>query len=321
MTPAVATRGPGRSGLPPVVENRPVSVTAPYRGPLGAPTPERPLVALPPDPLPMVRDRRLRKGWRYVGVFTPELSLCLALAQVGPFRQSFWAVWDRAAGQLHDRTKRHAGGVRMTPGRAQLQSADATIDLRFDEDDGSPIETITPYGGAYAWTIKRGAVAIRGSVHVGGREHLIDGLAVIDDSGGYPPRHTVWNWAAGIGEDVAGRTIAWNLATGIHDDAFASEQTVWIDGVPRHVGPVRFAVDLSAVDDALGQRDGERPVPDDERGVALRFTREAVREHHENLLLMRQSYEQPFGTVSGRLPGGVELRTGFGVMEHHDVVW
>ncbi|WP_320669236.1 DUF2804 family protein [Patulibacter defluvii] len=298
-----------------------MTVTTAYRGPLAAPTAARPRVPLPPDRLPLVRDRRLRKGWRYVGYFGEELSLCLALAYVGPLRQAFWAVWDRREGRLHERTYRHAAGVRMTPGHAALSTREVGFDLRFAEQDGAPMETVTPYGGAYAWTVKRGAIALRGTVRVGGREHRIDGPGIIDDSGGYPPRHTVWNWAAGVGEDVRGRAVAWNLATGIHDDAGASEQTVWIDGVPRHVGPVRFAVDLSAVDDALGQRDGQAPVPDEERGVALRFHREAVREHRENLIVMRQSYEQPFGTVTGTLPGGVELRSAFGVMEHHDVVW
>jgi hypothetical protein len=52
----------------------------------------------------------------------------------------------------------------------------------------------------------------------------------------------------------------------------------------------------------------------------LRFAAEATREHNENLLLVRSRYRQPFGTFSGRV-GGVELATGYGVMEAHDVWW
>ena len=77
---------------------------------------------------------------------------------------------------------------------------------------------------------------------------------------------------------------------------------MWIDGVAREVGPVRFAGDLSSV--------GE-----------LRFAEEAVRERRENRLLVRSRYRQPFGTFSGALPGDVALADGYGVMEDHDVWW
>jgi hypothetical protein len=33
------------------------------------------------------------KRWRYVGVFCEELMACAARVQVGPARQSFWAVF------------------------------------------------------------------------------------------------------------------------------------------------------------------------------------------------------------------------------------
>ena len=36
---------------------------------------------------------------------------------------------------------------------------------------------------------------------------------------------------------------------------------------------------------------------------------------------MRYSYLQPLGTFSGALPGGLELASGLGVMEHHDAHW
>ena len=65
---------------------------------------------------------------------------------------------------------------------------------------------------------------------------------------------------------------------------------------------MRFADDLSRV--------GE-----------LRFVEEAVRERHENRVLVRSRYRQPFGTFSGALPGGVALADGYGVMEDHDVWW
>jgi hypothetical protein len=56
-------------------------------------------------------------------------------------------------------------------------------------------------------------------------------------------------------------------------------------------------------------------------GGALEFTAGAMRARHDNLLIFRSEYEQPFGTFRGTLPGGVELAEGYGVMERHVAVW
>jgi hypothetical protein len=53
----------------------------------------------------------------------------------------------------------------------------------------------------------------------------------------------------------------------------------------------------------------------------LRFSAEAERARRENLLLVRSSYRQPFGTFAGRLPDGSELAQGYGVMESHEAWW
>ena len=44
----------------------------------------------------------------------------------------------------------------------------------------------------------------------------------------------------------------------------------------------------------------------------LRFTREAVRARHENLIVLRSDYEQPFGTFSGELPVAGRAARGLG---------
>jgi hypothetical protein len=139
-------------------------------------------------------------------------------------------------------------------------------------------------------------------VALGGRPRTLDARAVIDDSAGYHARRTAWRWSAGVGVAVSGAQVAWNLVDGVHDAPEASERTVWIDGEPHEVGPVRFAPGLEAVGD-------------------LRFSAEAVRASSENLVIMRSDYEQPFGTFSGGLPVAGELREGYGVMERHEVVW
>lgn len=146
-----------------------------------------------------------------------------------------------------------------------------------------------------------------GEVVLDGVAHAVDACAVVDDSAGYHARHTAWRWSAGVGRCEDGRAAAWNLVEGINDPLRGSERTVWIDGVPVETAPAAFAADLSAVTTADG---GE-----------LRFAAEAVRERNENMLLVRSSYRQPFGTFSGALPGAIPLAEGYGVMEQHTAAW
>ena len=65
---------------------------------------------------------RMLKRWRWVGVYGPDESLCVGSVRMGPARQSFWAVWERDAGRLHERTVRSAGGIELEPGRVRVQA-------------------------------------------------------------------------------------------------------------------------------------------------------------------------------------------------------
>jgi hypothetical protein len=294
--------------MPPV---RPPSTgIPPYRGQFGVIRPAAfDRLPLPPVRMPAWRGTRPLKRWRYVGVYGPDLMVCVGHARVGPGRQSFWAVWDRATRRLRERTRLSGGGVRLgldRPGRVLVVGDGVEIDLALDEVDG--VETVCPNGDAYAWTRKQGGVRARGTVVLDGVVRELDALAMIDDSAGYHARRTAWRWGAGVGRADDGRTLAWNLVAGINDPPRASERTVWVSGVPAEVGPAaRFADDLSSV------------ATDD--GVDLRFAAEAVRERRENLLFVRSAYRQPFGTFAGALPGGLVLAEGWGVMEEHTAHW
>jgi hypothetical protein len=197
-----------------------------HRGRFGDPRPPGVAeLALPPAAMPSRRGLRPLKAWRYVGVFGPEVMICLAAVRLGPARQWFWAVWDRERGRLDEHTVRRPGEVELSFGRAAIRTPGLTVELALAETDG--VETVSPSGDAYAWTRKQGGIEATGS------------LTVADLSGA-----------------------------------------------------------------------GE-----------LRFAAEAERRRHENLLLVRSRYRQPFGTFSGALPGGSRLASGWGVMEDHDVNW
>lgn len=296
MTGTPTTAIPG-----PLLTSRPELAGLPYRGTFGSPRQSALAgLALPPAPMPSHQGGRPLKAWRYVGVYGSDLMVCAASVRVGRARQAFWAVWDRRRGRLLERTARGHGQVELSPSRLVVRGRGAQVDLSLEEVAG--IETVCRSGDAYAWTRKQGGIRAEGEVRLRDETVPLEARAVIDDTAGYYQRHTAWCWCAGVGTSADGREVAWNLVAGVNDPPSASERTVWIDGEPQEAAPVAFAPDLSRV--------GE-----------LEFTAEAVREHRENLLLVRSSYRQPFGRFSGRLPGGLELTTGFGVMEEHDVWW
>jgi hypothetical protein len=237
---------------------------------------------LPPGRMPAWRRGRPLKRWRYEAVYAPELMLCMGDARIAGVAQRWWAV-ALPDGQLFE------GGH------------DAPIELSVDEGPG--VEVVSPHGRSYIWTRKQAGVEVVATVRVGGRELRVDGpFGFIDESAGYHARHTRWRWSAGVGRARDGRAVAWNLVEGVHDAPRASERTVWVDGEPHEVEPLAFTEDLSAVG-------------------GLRFTEWSAREDHTNRLVMRSDYRQPFGSFEGELPGGLELESGYGVMEWHDVRW
>jgi len=248
---------------------------------------------LPPRRMAPLRAGRPLKRWRYVGVYRPELMLCVGEAHVAGVRQRWWAIALPDGTLLEGRR-----GVRLRPGRVQ---AGDVIDLELDE--GAGVEVVSPHGRSWVWTRKQGGVPVRGEVRVNGRTHALEGSdGFVDDSAGYHARHTAWRWSAGVGRAEDGRPVAWNLVDGVHDVDAASERTVWLDGEPQEVPPQAFAGDLSRV--------GE-----------LDLREWVAREAQANLGIMRNRYRQPFGEFSGRLPGGLRLAEGYGVMEEHDVLW
>jgi len=261
-----------------------------------------------------MRGTRPLKRWRYIGVFADQLMVCAALVQVGPTRQSFWALLDRTSGELRERTR-----LLPRPGEVQLEHADAAgrgrlwiadrgieLDLVLEEQEG--ITALCPHGRYAVWTRKQAGVAAHGTLSVdGGPARPVAGRAVIDDTAGHHARVTEWFWSAGVGEGVDGVRVGWNLVSGVNDPPSGSERAVWVDGIPREVPAVAFGEDLTRVSCAEGSR--------------LCFHAEAERCRRERLLIVSSEYRAPFGTFSGTLPGGLELRSGLGVMEHHCARW
>jgi hypothetical protein len=282
-----------------------VSPELPWRGP----GPDRPDIPLPPDRMPLRRGGRALKRWLYVGVFADDFLLCGARVQVGPLGQTFWVILDREAGEMHEHTR-----IRLPGARGEVWTEDELVRIMAGKNvranllpgEGRPVEAICPTGeGEYVWTRKSADIPFECDVRVNGKRWKVEARGIRDESAGYHPRHTVWNWSAGVGHVADGRSVGWNLVNGINDPPERSERAIWVDGEPFEPGPVSFE-GL----DAIAFEDGSR----------LDFDAECERSREENLVLLRYTYRQPFGRFTGTLPG-LELERGLGVMEHHDAVW
>lgn len=248
--------------------------------------------------------RRLRGGrplkrWRWVGAFTDEVMLCAAEANIAGVPVSWWAIWDRQARTMAERTRK--GRPEAVVGESSVAVDSPPYRLRLDVGRGSAVETISLHGAQPIWTRKT-PVEVTGEVRMGERRIVLTGArGLMDESAGYHARHTEWKWSTGVGATADGTPVTWNLVTGLHDADEASERTVWIGDTPHHVAPQPFADDLAAVG-------------------ALSFDAESTRAHRENRLILASDYEQPFGTFEGSLPEAGAI-TGHGVMERHAARW
>lgn len=258
--------------------------------------------------MPLFRGSRPLKRWRYVGVFGEQFMICAASIQVGPARQTFWAVFERAGGLLLERTRLipRRGTLDLTPGRLRIHDDAVLLDLALGETDG--IEARCPNGDAHVWTRKQAGVRATGTLTLDARPPIpIDALAVIDDTAGHHRRVTEWWWAAGVGASPDGTPLAFNLVQGVNDPPSGSERAVWVAGVAHEVPAVRFSADLSTISS--------------EDGSKLVFAPEAQRSRRDNLVLVSSDYRAPFGSFSGTLPGSIPLEHALGVVEHHRARW
>src|SRR3954447_4902479 len=96
---------------------------------------------LPPGRMPLLRRGRQLKRWRYVGVYGPEVMLCVGVARIGVIRKAWWAVV--AAGQpVREGTR----GIRLDGSRVFIDFEGVRADLLVEEGGG--VESVNEHGGS-----------------------------------------------------------------------------------------------------------------------------------------------------------------------------
>lgn len=286
-----------------------------------------------------------RKRWIYLGICMPEWVLGVAVVDLGFASNAFAYVgergakrpaeWKAVASPWAATVDRHSAAFSGRGGRvwATLPEGDhagvlegefsrgrgkrGRFALTLDGGASGAVTCVAPAGtgGDSRWnlTIKNNTVTAGGVLEWAGRSFELDAAPVIVDvTEGYPARRTVWRWASGAGRVEGVGTVGFNFCALHNDSDRARENVLWVDGVPRALGRVRFGFDRFHPDQGEWSIEGER--------VSLKFTPWGMRDGYEDMGLVESRFVQPYGVFHGVIDG-VKVDGVTGVVEDHEAYW
>lgn len=279
--------------------------------------------------------------FNFVGFMAEDFMAGVAVVNLGLIKNGFAYHFDRNTGELTEASV-------LTPIRAKVRPTPDTplsnintsslsisiseagvkcntkqfsLEVDFTAPHPNPLRVLsrTGYRG-WTYTDKRSPVPIKGSMTVNGNLREIespDVLALTDWSAGYMRRETFWSWAASAATLADGRTFGMNLAAGVNETGF-TENMIWIDGAPIHIGPVHFD---------YKENDTTSPwhITSMDGIVDLTFTPEGFRDEKVNAVFMGSLFTQLCGSFTGTVtpPGAppVTITKAPGFCEDHFARW
>ncbi len=293
------------------------------------------------------------KRWQFIGVFSPEYIVGLAVVDVGYLGMGWMYLYDRKTKELIEWEAKSPLGTHVLAERdpkrgcwslhkkdqhleiradAEKLSRTVEIDLRrkgkhikgrFELVDGGQ-SALAYLGGMAAdrfnLTYKTAGLLTSGKLTL--NDQPIDfprdtTRGLVDWTWGCPARETYWNWSACTGLLSDGRTIGWNLATGINEGKNV-ENAFWVDGELEALGSVRFDYDPKNMMEPW-------EIKDEHERVSLRFQPEGMRSENINALVIKSRFFQPFGVYQGTITreNGEVLSIDNlpGVAEEHFALW
>ena len=112
--------------------------------------------------LPLFRGLRPLKKWRYLGVYGPDVQMCVGIARIGGAYQAFWAVHNRTTDAFRERA-----ALRPILHFDETSARFDGVDVAYQRA-GDPVEVVSRHGKQLIWTRKT-PVRITGT---------IDGIAI-----------------------------------------------------------------------------------------------------------------------------------------------
>ncbi|SCY33546.1 DUF2804 domain-containing protein [Desulfoluna spongiiphila] len=279
--------------------------------------------------------------FNFVGFMADEFLAGVAVVDLGLIKNGFAYHFDRKTGVLTETSvlTPFRATIRPTPDTPMsrintsslaLTISETGVDCRtdtfslkaeFTAPHPAPLRVAsrTGYRG-WTYTDKRSPVSVKGTFSVNGTTTEIASphvLALTDWSAGYMRRNTFWSWASSAAVLADGRPFGMNLAAGVNETGF-TENMIWIDGAPVHIGPVHF-----------DYRDNDTTTPwritSMDGIIDLTFTPEGHREEKVNALVMGSLFTQLCGSFTGTVtpPGAdpVPVTNAPGFCEDHFARW
>ena len=290
------------------------------------------------------------KKWQYVGLYSQEFIIGLAIVDAGYVGNIFGYVYNRSSKVLWqiERVAPMAKGIRVdrsihnavcsytSPTErmrfeshlalnkrsidvrlfAEGQELDIRVELKDDIAEHPPLQTLMPTpDNDCTFTHKTAGLTALGNIRLGNqRWELTDypTFAVIDTTIGYHARETFWNWASFAG-CCNGHQVGLNLA-----QPTSAENAFWIDGKRYQIGPVHFS---------YNEKNPLEPwkITSEDGQIDLVFQGEGCRRQNLNYQIISSRFQQPFGYFSGTLhPKGhdpVKIDAITGVVEEHFAKW
>ena len=299
------------------------------------------------------------KRWQYIGLYTEELILGVAVVHAAYVGNVFCYLYDRKRELLweQERIAPLAAGIRVDRNvnrgvvsymadneriridndldngirgfDLRLRSSGRTLSCSFELHDKlstmTPLQVVTPTAEKdFTFTHKAAGLPVLGEVRLGEFRYELDprrDSAAVDLSFGYPAQQTEWNWASFAGFSSSGRRIGLNLVAPIFHQRF-NENGFWLEGKLYKLGPAHFSYEApDQVWTISSSREGEK-----HDGVSFSFLFKplGVRSQDLDYKLVVSRFQQPFGIYSGwiELEGErIEFEDVPGVVEEHFARW
>lgn len=282
------------------------------------------------------RRRSQRKAWMFIGAYSEDLMVGMAIADAGFLANAFAYFYvpgeniykeqkvllpfgfpNNFDGGLFDRWNLRNFNIESHNGILRGScSGDFQMTIELEHNDKGLSFICPTVDRPFNFTYKNLCLPTKVSVFYKGKQYTLEGLqGGLDLSKGYPPRHTTWKWALVSGQTKEGIPVGMNLFRG-HNGKY--ENAAWIGEERILLSNTNFIYDKTKkLDEQIWTLQTEDGLVD------LKFTPSKARREKIDVKFLSHDFTQPFGKFEGTIKhnGQTHELTGYGPTEEHESLW
>ncbi len=292
-----------------------------------------PTLSFPKD-IPTQSRRFKRKTWFFIGGYSKDWYVGLAIVDAGYLAKAFCYIYDTKNKKLIEdeitvpfgfeknfdpgfnntwKIKNYSIVASENKVIAEVNTKKFTLKIDLKNNTAGiscfcPSETKRPFHYTYKNLLLDGAFELK----INGRSKIYQNMKFgLDFSKGFPPRHTFWNWASFQGKCEDGKEVGINLVDGFNSNL---ENIIWYANNSILTKDVKFSYS-KPLDKSNWHVSNQE--------LELTLTPQGARNENINLLIIKSKFTQVFGEINGKflIDGYWKKITGFGVMEEHEAKW